>query len=134
MPLPHVGSLGMLRSQVRSAIRPSWPLMPKPGAWELGWFQVVLKTELWRSAWPLLAMVCTCSSPAKANRLQLADPDMVTASSGLPPMRPTIVIHLLWLYFTISRRLLVITDWRTGIGPRPDPLRRIDMTARLLTE
>ena len=45
-----------------------------------------------------------------------------------------IVIHLLWLYFTISPLLLVITDWRTGIAPRPDRLRRIAITGRLVTE
>ena len=49
------------------------------------------------------------------------------------PQWPLIVIHLLWLYLTISRLLLVITDWRTGIPPRPEPLRRIDITGRLLT-
>ena len=45
-----------------------------------------------------------------------------------------IVNHLLWLYLTISRLLLVITDWRSGIAPRPEPLRRIEITGRLLTE
>ena len=47
---------------------------------------------------------------------------------------PVIVIHLLWLYFTMLPQLSLTTDCLIGIGPRPDSLRRMLSTGRLLTE
>ena len=45
-----------------------------------------------------------------------------------------IVIHLLWLYFTMLPQGSLTTDCRIGTGPRPERLRRMLSTGRLLTE
>ena len=81
-----------------------------------------------------LLICCICSSLPKAALLQLAEPDSETRADREPPQLPEIDIHLLWLYFWITPLRLVVTDWRTGIAPRPDRLRRISITERVDTE
>ena len=79
-------------------------------------------------------MRCICSSEENARLAQLADPARVRYSARELPQWPVIVIHLLWLYFTISPWSFLITDCRMGTGPRPDLLRRMLRTGRLLIE
>ena len=52
----------------------------------------------------------------------------------LLPMCPAIEIHLLWLYFTIWPWPFLITDSFIGIAPRPEWLRRMLSTGRVVTE